>query len=419
LPTPQLDSEKRLHTFSLRQLKAVLRVAELCNVTQAAHSLSRSQTAITKSVSEVENTLGYHLFDRSSTGLTPTVYGTALAARLKSIQVILERANSLYREHHSNPKPIQQIPIFTMDLSARRMAVLIALSKSGTVKQASGEMKLTPSAIYKFLHELELQLDLRIFEKLPQGILKATDFGTILLSSIKLVFAELRHAVEDLRNIDGRVIGRVNIGTMPSTRAVLTPVAIERMTERLPNIKITTWEAPYNELIFALASGDIDMIVTGTRPLTDTDGIKSIDLFEDRLCLVAQSDHPLFKHNHITAEQLSKERWVVHPMSTPAGRVFADIMDKMGLSQDVIGVETLSIMILRRLLLNSNFITIVSAQQTEIERTAGTISILPVELPDDKWPVGALVRDHTKPSPAARAFLEQLKRAAAEIKPYD
>ena len=408
-------SDERLRSLSLRHLKAVLRVAELHNVTQAAQSLSRSQTAVTKSINEIESSLGYRLFDRSSAGITPTAHGQAFAKRLSSIKRILENANETYQGRHSRPRAIQHIPLFTMDISARRLAILIAVASTGEMKSAANEMKLTPSAVYKFVSELEAQLDDQIFERRPTGLLRATEFGEILLGHINLIFSELRHALEDLSSLDGRLTGRVTIGTLPSTRAILVPMALQNFLNEYPHIRLSTQEAPYEEMALSLANGDLDMIVTGTRPLAPRPGLTTTHLCNDKLTLVARSDHALLRKTKINTQDLNDAKWILPPRTTPARQVYDSIIAEIGVSSDIAYVESNSIIIMRNLLLRGEFISISSAHQTQVERDVGTISIVPFALPDDSWPVGVIVRDNTEPSPAAAAFLKRLKATAEAL----
>lgn len=397
-----------LHAFSLRQFKAVLKVSELQNVTRAAHSLSRSQTTITKSIHEVETTLGRKLFERSSTGLTPNVYGTSFAKRLHSIKRILDRAYQHYESHHNRPRPAHLIPLFTMDLGARRISTLIELSECGDVKQTASKAGLTPSAIYKFLRELEAQLDLPVFERRPNGRLIASEYGLDLVQHLKLVFAELRHGLEDLAKIDGLVVGRMVIGTLPSTRPVVTPGAIDLLMRRHPHIAIATREGSFERLTRMLSTGDIDMVVTGTRPIVETDEFDVRHLCTDTLGIFAGSEHALARKSKVTIEDLSKCRWVLPPSTTPAGRLFETMFEEMDLGADIVSVESNSTMILRSLILNSDFISIASRHQTQIERRNGTMVELDVELGDDAWPIGVVLRKDTEPSPIAREFLELL-----------
>lgn len=401
---PQCD----VLSFSLRQLKAVLKVSEFQNVTRAAHSLSRSQTTITKSVIEVERLLERTLFERSSTGLTANLYGATFSKRVASIERILERAYKHYERTHARPRPMHLIPLFTMDLGVRRISTLIALNESGDIKQTAETADLTPSAIYKFLRELESQLDMPVFDKHPNGRLIASEYGLNLIEQLKLVFSELRHALEDLANLDGLIVGRATIGTLPSARPVVIPNAISKLVSRHPNISIATREAPFERLTKMLSSGDVDMIVSGTRPLAGLDKYDILYLCKDHLCIVAGTKHPLANKPNVSIEDLRACQWVLPPSSTPAGRLFEGIFQELQLGSNVISVESNSTVILRSLVLDSGFIAMASSHQTLAEQKNGTIVELNFEIPDNSWPIGVILRKDTEPSPVAREYLKEL-----------
>jgi len=62
----------------LRDLHIVLAVAEAGSMTRAAEELAVSYPVVSKTISELEHTLGVKLFDRSISGVEPTHYGRAL-----------------------------------------------------------------------------------------------------------------------------------------------------------------------------------------------------------------------------------------------------------------------------------------------------------------------------------------------------
>jgi DNA-binding transcriptional LysR family regulator len=62
----------------LRDLHIALAVAEAGSMTRAAEELAVSYPVISKTISELEQTLGVKLFDRSISGVEPTHYGRAL-----------------------------------------------------------------------------------------------------------------------------------------------------------------------------------------------------------------------------------------------------------------------------------------------------------------------------------------------------
>jgi DNA-binding transcriptional LysR family regulator len=62
----------------LRDLHIALAVAEAGSMTRAAEKLAVSYPVVSKTISELEHTLGVKLFDRSVSGVEPTHYGRAL-----------------------------------------------------------------------------------------------------------------------------------------------------------------------------------------------------------------------------------------------------------------------------------------------------------------------------------------------------
>src|SRR4029078_602834 len=62
----------------LRDLHIVLAVAESGSMAKASIRLSISHPVVSKAISELEQTLGVSLFDRSAQGVVPTPYGRAL-----------------------------------------------------------------------------------------------------------------------------------------------------------------------------------------------------------------------------------------------------------------------------------------------------------------------------------------------------
>ncbi len=67
--------------LKLRQLNVLLSVMQWGSMARAADHLSVSQPVVSKTIAELESLLGVPLFDRTSQGVEPTVYGSALARR--------------------------------------------------------------------------------------------------------------------------------------------------------------------------------------------------------------------------------------------------------------------------------------------------------------------------------------------------
>src|SRR5258707_5677257 len=67
--------------LKLRQLNVLLSVMQWGSMARAADHLSVSQPVVSKTIAELESLLGVTLFERTSQGVQPTIYASALARR--------------------------------------------------------------------------------------------------------------------------------------------------------------------------------------------------------------------------------------------------------------------------------------------------------------------------------------------------
>ena len=66
--------------MELRQLKYFIRSAELQNFTEAAHGLYISQSTLSQQIKQMEDELGFHLFDRIGKRVRLTEAGATIFA---------------------------------------------------------------------------------------------------------------------------------------------------------------------------------------------------------------------------------------------------------------------------------------------------------------------------------------------------
>jgi DNA-binding transcriptional LysR family regulator len=77
-----------------RRLRHFLAIYELGSIGQAAERLLLTQPALSKSIRQLEDQLGVRLFDRTTQGVVPTVFGESLALHAKSIEAQIRQAEA-------------------------------------------------------------------------------------------------------------------------------------------------------------------------------------------------------------------------------------------------------------------------------------------------------------------------------------
>lgn len=80
--------------MKLSQLRNLVAVAEAGSIRQAARNLNISQSAVTKSVQQLESRLGVELLHRASHGVTLTAAGEVLVNRAKIVNAELRQARN-------------------------------------------------------------------------------------------------------------------------------------------------------------------------------------------------------------------------------------------------------------------------------------------------------------------------------------
>ena len=404
----------RIPGVSLRHLKSALYVAEYKNVTRAANKLNRSQTTITKAICELEATLGARLFDRAATGMMPTVYGAALARRVRLVVDEFDKAGKSYQEFKPDGRHYHSIPVFSLDISYKRLAAFVALYEKRNVTAAAQTLGISKTAVYNSMRYLEELLELPLFQTEPHGV-TPTGLATILVRHTKLAFSQIHQAIDDIANLDGVTQGRVVIGTLPYTRTYLTPVAINRLLEKFPQIDVVTREGPYDILESSLRSGDIDFIVGAIRNVENRADIVTEKLFEDRLSVIARKDHPLAGRSRINFKDMQDAQWVLPARGSPSRQLFDETLLRHEMLVPEHAVETSSLSMVRGLLMDSDRVALLSEHQIYYDMQFGILDVLPVVLEDTYRPIGLTLRAHTQPSPAAELLLGYLREVSGEI----
>jgi LysR family transcriptional regulator of gallate degradation len=407
-------ADNAIPELSLRHLKAMVYVAKFKNLTRAANKLNRSQTAITKAISDLESDLGVKLFDRSSTGMLPTVYGEALANRVRQAEAEFIAAGEIYLEYKKDSKAYQNIPIFSMDISYKRLASFITLHDTKDIAATAKQLNITRAAVYNSVRQFEELLELPLFERKPNGV-ACTAFCVVLVRQAKLAFSEIRHAIEDLASLNGVTRGSVSVGSLPYTRTILTPRAVNHLLDQHPQLDIATTEGPYALLEASLRSGDLDFIVGAIRPLENGKNLITEKLFEDQLSVIVRKGHPLEGRKNLTLADLQDFGWVLPTRNAPTRLLFDEVMKAHNLNTPAHTVETSSLSTVRGLLLESDRVALLSEHQIYYDKKYGLLNALPIILKNTYRPIGVTMRAQTQPSPAAQLFLASLRQVANDL----
>ncbi|MFH8809634.1 LysR family transcriptional regulator [Streptomyces hygroscopicus] len=119
--------------MDVKQLKAIVTVAEVGSVTRAAELLHLVQPAVTRQIRTLEQELGVSLFERTAQGMRPTRAGSIMVDRARRALGELERARAEVRPAPGTVAGIVTIGLLesTSDLLAEPLVSAIARHHPG------------------------------------------------------------------------------------------------------------------------------------------------------------------------------------------------------------------------------------------------------------------------------------------------
>lgn len=81
--------------MNTQHLKYAIEVERTCSITQAAENLYMGQPSLSKAIKDLEDSLGYSIFERTSKGVTPTQKGIEFLSYARNIMHQIEKMEAL------------------------------------------------------------------------------------------------------------------------------------------------------------------------------------------------------------------------------------------------------------------------------------------------------------------------------------
>lgn len=378
-----------------RRIRAVVAVADAGGVIRAAERLHLSQPAVTRAVRELEQELDLQLFDRHRSGMLPNQAGEIVVPRFRRALDHLCTAEAALAEQH----PDADMDRFAQRLNQRQLATLIAVANLHSEPRAARHLGLTQPAISASLRDLESRIGTPLFLRTKRGML-LTDSGEILVRHAKLAMRELTLTSADLDAWQGRIKGRIVIGTLPLSSSLLVPKAVDALRRRLPDVSVTILDGTYDALLEALRHGEIDLLIGALRQTAIGDDVRQERLFDDRLSVVVHRDHPLTRRDSLTLADLQHAEWIAPRAGTPARRSFEQEFLAAGLTPPDVAIETGNLSTIRTLLTGGDRVTLMSPYQVHFDLKNGQLVTLPIRLKSTRRPIGITLRRDDLPTHA-------------------
>lgn len=183
-----------------------------------------------------------------------------------------------------------------MNIDLRQLRAFVAVAQSGNFSRAARRLGLSQSALSQAIRQLETEIGMRLFDRTTRSV-QLTRIGAEFLPGIQRLLGDLDHQLQDLRDLQQHRRGHVTVACVPSVALRLMPAVLAEFQRRHPRIGVAVREAPRQQIIAAIRSGDVELGIANV-PGDDPD-LDGTFLLTDRFALVMRRDHPLAARDSI------------------------------------------------------------------------------------------------------------------------
>jgi DNA-binding transcriptional LysR family regulator len=379
--------------LNLRHLAAIVGITELGTMNAAAQAVNLTQPAITQALERIERLTATQLFERRHNGMVPTDATRLLAPRIAAAL-----------DHIASPH-----------VTMSRLRALLALADSGSYNGASFATGLSVPSLHRAVNDLSLALRRPLVERRGKVAI-LTDAGAVMARAFRLARVELEAGLAELQALKGHETRSIAVGAMPLSRARVLPAAITRFLRQRPQVRISVIEGSRAELVEPLRNGAIDLMIGALRdPLAEADLVQQ-PLFVDVPAVIARRDHPLANRDPALAD-LAAYPWVVAAPGAPLRDIWEQMFARADVDLPPVPVVCGSALTIRQILVDSDFLTLLSPDQVAVELELGWLTALCPAPAGLERTIGVTTRSSWRPTSVQAEFVAALEQAARPVRP--
>jgi DNA-binding transcriptional LysR family regulator len=297
-----------------------------------------------------------------------------------------------------------------------KLLQLAAIVKHRSFSKAADALGISQPALSKIVKSLEREFGVPLFERGRFGAV-ATQFGEALARHAGAIEAELRATHIEIDGLKVGARGRVCIGCGPSEATRLLPKALTRLKTEAPGITVSVLYGLNEALVPMVLHGEVDFALSSIPHVRGERDLTRVVLHEDSAVVVARNGHPLLTQKRPLAPQhLLDQEWILARRDELERRALDNLFIGAGLVPVEATIETTSAILMKTLVMQSDFLTFLPRDLIFWEERSGQLKPLALLAPWWQRLVGITMRARAAVTPAAQAVINTLQGAARDLR---
>ena len=395
---------------NIRHMRVFLETVRSGSVSLAAEACSLSQPAATQAIGRLEAEAGTALLTRRARRFVTTDCGALFVDRVESAlrHLHMGARASLRGARDAGTKAGSKRRPFDKLVTAAQLRTLIAVANCGSFTIAARELGLAQPTVHRAARSLEDLAGVPFFKATAAGV-ELTTAAQAFVTGAKLAQSEIRQGIEEIGKELGNDLGTFTIGSLPLARTSIVPRAVHALISRTNGVQVRVVDGRYPELLRSLREGDLDCLIGALRYPSPADDVTQEPLFDDTLAVVVHPSHPLAGRRNLTLTDTQDYPWVAPPKTTPAGAYLFETLRIDQQPSTPVRVVSSSLVMLRGILAEGEYISIISRHQISNEEKDGHIVALDIPLEGSERSIGLTYRTNWRATETQRLFLDLLR----------
>ena len=261
-----------------------------------------------------------------------------------------------------------------LHITMRQLQVFEAVARHLSFTRAAEELHLTQPAVSMQVKQLELMIELPLFEQLGKKI-HLTAAGNAMVRHSRTMMAHLNEIERDincLRSIDG---GQLKI-CIASTINYFATRLLVKFHDKYKTVDISLEVTNREELIKRLDANQPDLVLMG-QPPPELD-VEAEAFMENPLIIIAHGQHPLAHSKNIPITEIADETFVMREPGSGTRTALKRIFHERGVAPKP-GIQLSSNETIKQSVEAGLGLAMVSFHTVELELDAGRLVALDVE----------------------------------------
>jgi DNA-binding transcriptional LysR family regulator len=197
--------------------------------------------------------------------------------------------------------------------------------------------------------------------------------------------------------------------------AGLVPTAIERLSRRLPRLRVRLEQGTASHQFNLLRERRCEIVISRLLTEAPDSDIEMEPLFYEPLVIVAGPQSPWARRRKLALSDLVDAPWILSMLEAEPGSPFVEAFQAAKLPLPAATIFSNSLHLRINLLATGRYLTLVPGSALRFGSGANLLKPLPVALPRWHLPTGIFTLRGRMLSPVARAFAECVRDVAKPL----